>query len=118
MNADPIFRMELEYCVSQGIPFSQYLEWNEEDQDLLVEFLIWDAGKCQQCGSHPSEWLDEEGRAKEPPPFLSETRRCLGCVTLEQARKDIPKDDHFTIMPYLVRNRERRIPEWQRSPSQ
>jgi hypothetical protein len=106
--------MELGWCVDKAIPYSQYLDWNEEDQNLLVEYLMWQQGICQQCGSHPDEWLDEAGKAKEPPPFLAATRKCLGCATLEQARKDIPKDESFVIMPYLTRNRTKRIPEWLR----
>lgn len=110
--------MELDYCVEHGIPHSQFLGWPEDDQDKVVEYRLHMMGQCRQCGTWPAEWVEEDGTALEPPPYLAATQRCLGCATLEEAREQIPKDDRFRIQTYLMRNVKGRLPEWQRKLSQ
>lgn len=97
--------MELKYCVDHAIPHSQFLSWSEADQDKVLGYLLWDAQRCNRCGTVPGEWLDEEGRTAEPPPYVVEARRCIGCATLEEARELVPKDQRGSIQQFYRRPR-------------
>lgn len=48
---------------------------------------------CPECGTDPSDWLDEGGRRIMPPPFLAQTIRCYGCVETRMEMKVSGKQD-------------------------
>ena len=77
--------------------------------------MLWLKGICTQCGTHPEVWLDEDGEAVEPPPYIVDTRKCLGCASLEEGREQIPKDNRFVIQTYLQKNRKGTVKEGSQS---
>jgi hypothetical protein len=102
--------MELEFCTSHGIPHSRFLSWSEQDQDKALLWMIEERSKCPSCGTHHDEWWEavEDGKGKEqpksPPPYVAETRTCLGCEILGDAREQIPDNKgnsvHIHLVPY------------------
>jgi hypothetical protein len=55
--------------------------------------------RCPDCGTVSSEWIDEEGRSLEPPPYVVESLKCLGCIAKEEKEGMVPpaqrKGIHF-----------------------
>ena len=95
----------MQYCFERGIPHSVFMKWEQDDRDKVLEYILWKNTLCPQCGTNPSDWLDDEGRGQEPPPYEVQVRRCLGCAMLEQTRDEIPKDLKFSALPYFVRRK-------------
>jgi len=56
---------------------------------------------CHQCGTVSDEWLDEEGRDREPPPFVAKSRYCAGCHAIRQLSEEIPEDRKSFTHIYL-----------------
>lgn len=83
----------MDYCGPLGIPHSAFLAWKDEDRDKAISHMLWKRKFCQRCGTDPSEWLDEEGKFMEPPPFEAVTIMCGGCATLEEARAAMDKEE-------------------------
>ena len=108
----------MEYCAPLGIPHSRLLSWDRSDVDKAISFTAWKAKFCQQCGTDPAEWVDEDGIAIEPPPYTGDTRRCLGCATLEEERAKLPKEYGQDYTSYLRRSRKEDWAQWQMRQSQ
>ena len=48
------------------------------------------------------DWVDEDGRALEPPPYIVKSKRCWGCVAQHDEQQKFPSDEvglhtHFEI---------------------
>lgn len=52
-----------------------------------------EAYRCDRCGTFPDEYLDEEGKRRDPPPYVPEAIRCYGCVALERDNEEARKQD-------------------------
>jgi hypothetical protein len=107
----------MEYCAPLGIPHSELLKWDRSDVDKAISFTAWKAKFCPQCGTDPAEWLDEDGRAVEPPPYVGDTRVCLGCATLEEERAKVPKDAGHRYTSFLRKASPKDFEQWQMRPS-
>jgi len=82
----------MDYCGPAGIPHSKFLEWDEDDQDKAISWMLDQRFRCPHCLTYPDEWLDDEGRRMDPPPYHAASSRCYGCVTLEELREFIRQD--------------------------
>jgi hypothetical protein len=82
----------MEFCAQHGIPHSVFLGWKIDDQDKALAWMLYERSRCPRCGTFPEEWLDEDGRNVEPPPYYLRTRACLGCATLEPIEDRLRKD--------------------------
>jgi hypothetical protein len=69
------------------------MAWSVEDRDLALAYSQYEGSICPRCGTSPSDWLDEEGKLKEPAPYRVQSTRCHGCATLEETRGNLPKKD-------------------------
>lgn len=91
------------YCAPKGIPHSVFLSWPDADQDKALEFQALEANRCPFCGSEDADWIDPETKRLLPKPkYRTSTRRCYGCVEIEGARKEVPKEDHSTYVSLVV----------------
>lgn len=41
------------YCGPRGIPLSQFLSWDQADQDAALAWAGHEARRCSSCGYHP-----------------------------------------------------------------
>lgn len=81
LTYDPAFRLEAQYVVDQGLPWSAYLErWKPEDRALVVAVLMEKAAACQMCGTSEQEWLEE------PDAYRAIQHVCPGCAVKDRAR--------------------------------
>lgn len=72
---------------------------------------------CPRCGTRPDDWLDEEGKLKEPPPYLTRSIKCYGCASLEEDRARVDKSQVHSVTHRLIRIPrkvgERELASWQ-----
>lgn len=81
----------MEYCGPHGIPHSQFLKWHQDDQDKALAWIIDKSRRCQNCGTYPEDWVDEDNVPLEPPPMFARSRRCHGCATIAREEETIRK---------------------------
>lgn len=102
----------MDYCGPIGLAHSQFLTWDIDDQDKAMAWSLVKldeeaahAARCKQCGTLPDEWLDEEGRDREPPPYVAKSILCVGCHTIEDKISEIPEaarlHTHVYLTPYV-----------------
>lgn len=74
-------------CDDYGIPHSEFLGWEENDQDLAIAYRIYKAEHCSECGTSERDW------EKDRHAYSPEVRRCRGCevrgLQEEMMRKDL-----------------------------
>jgi hypothetical protein len=93
----------MEYCAPLGIQHSQFLKWPTEDQDKALAYSVFKRTTCDRCGTIPEDWLDEDGRELDDPPYKVASRYCPGCATLEAVRDEIPKNRKNLVTVFLTR---------------
>lgn len=103
--------MEVKYCVDHAIPHSTFLSWPEEDQDKVIEYLVYEGRRCHRCGTFPDDWIDPvTKRPIDPPPHVVDSTRCHGCAALDNMQEMVGKGPHrglyFHMIPW-----ERRRPD-------
>jgi len=62
------------YCGPKGIPLTVFLRWSDEDQAAALSWQAHENRRCQACGTHPDDWVDN------PTAFHGEHYQCQGCV--------------------------------------
>lgn len=72
----------MDYCGPRGIPHSEFLNWDIDDQAKALGWAAEEAQRCSQCGTAPWEW------AEDNHAYEAETRVCLGCLEIGSAQKD------------------------------
>lgn len=111
----------MDYCGPQGIPHSVFLKWKEEDQDKALAWVVHNRLKCGRCGTVTSDWLDEAGMDREPPPYVAVTELCVGCQILKDRIGEIPEEMrsqyHVFLVPREVADGNPRRTGRQNSPS-
>src|SRR4051794_29618254 len=107
----------MEYCAPLGMPHSKFLDWSLEDRSKAISFTAWKAKFCSGCGTETASWLDENGHTIEPPPYVAETHRCYGCVTLEEERAMLPEKAGQSYKTHLRRATLEDVEQWQMKPS-
>lgn len=83
--------------VPLGIPYSEFLEWSDEDQDLALEFKAQERITCSSCGTNPDDWFDNDGYYIEPAPYKVRAKRCLGCESLSEEHKRLGSDRKYVM---------------------
>lgn len=76
----------MKICDDYGIPHSEFLSWDEDDQDKAIAFRIHEMQHCSRCGTSPEEW--EEDRYAYSP----EVRRCRGCEMIQSQEEAIQEE--------------------------
>jgi hypothetical protein len=91
---------ELAYCVPIGLPHSEFLSWDPDDQDKALAFRALQS-EYHVCGTRPEEWDPARGGSRVA--YVAEVTRCLGCEEIGRARRDMPEGELGMIVG-LVRN--------------
>lgn len=73
--------MQMRFCNEHGMPHSQFLDWNPDDQAKALAMMFDDAQRCQLCGTADWEW-EQDRHAYEPV-----LKTCLGCYYKEISRE-------------------------------
>jgi hypothetical protein len=89
-----------------GIPHSEFLSWDEHDQEAAIEYELHAGERCPNCGTFPDEWLNDKGQPHTVDPYIAHTVNCLGCETLSAARDEIPDKQRDHIYVFLRLNEE------------
>lgn len=80
LRADPIFALQMRVCQEWRITHSQFLEWDVDDQEKAVAWVMHEASRCRECGIHPQDWPTDT----EADPYEVEATRCFGCQELQR----------------------------------
>jgi hypothetical protein len=83
---------ELAYCASRAIPHSQFLAWSDDDQDKALAWQRVQMLACPHCGTFDDQWVDEQGRRIDPPPFEPVAHMCHGCADKAAFADDLRED--------------------------
>ena len=78
----------MSYCYEQGIPHSEFLEWDPEDRAKVLAFTMEKAVRCQLCGTAGWEW--EENRYA----YTAVEDFCQGCY-----QKSVYQDTQTKSLP-------------------
>lgn len=90
------------YCGPLGIAHSEFLSWDDLDQDKAIAWLGFEKSRCPGCNTFPHEYLDDEGRVLNQPPYIVYSERCYGCVGIEDKNKEIGANKvgyHLRMIP-------------------
>lgn len=73
----------MSYCGPRGIPLSQFLEWDQADQDNA---LAWSAHESRRYpdGTHPDDWDEEIGGSRRA--YHAHVDKHPGAALLEAAQ--------------------------------
>lgn len=63
---------------AHGIPLSEFLSWDQHDQDVALAHQGYESRRCRSCGHHPDNG----------PAVHAHIDVCPGCVALKAAEKD------------------------------
>ena len=86
LKADGRLRQELAYCAPLGLPHSEFLSWNDDDQDKALAWVTDQAELCAGgCGTRASEWDPKQGGHRFA--YITQTRRCPGCELIDMAQQ-------------------------------
>ena len=85
-RTDRRFQLELDYTAERGIPHSEFLGWDEEDQEKAIVWLTEQRLKCPDCGTREDEWNPKMGG--ELAAYHVYTYQCMVCKSIEDAHKD------------------------------
>lgn len=88
----------MEYCAPLGIPHSVFLKWDPDDQDKAIAWSRRQKARCPGCGTIPEDWMDG-GKPKEHPPYVADSFKCMGCLTLEYSNEEV-REDHELPEPH------------------
>lgn len=73
------------FCNKHGIPHSDFLGWDQDDQDKALGFEREQAKVCPGCGTHSEVW------EKDKFAYAPNSWQCPGCELLERERETIPE---------------------------
>jgi len=78
----------MSYCFENGIPHSEFLEWDPEDRAKILAYAMERSLRCTQCGTASWEW--EENKFA----YTAVEELCKGCyqksVFQDQQSKSLP----------------------------
>lgn len=86
LRADSSFWLELQFCFENGIPHSQFLNWDPADKAKALAFALEKALRCPMCGTASWEW-EMDRYAYEAVENL-----CQGCLRREAAQRNLHED--------------------------
>ena len=86
----------MQYCHEKGLPHSHLLggplEWEQDDRDKLVAFMLEQGDYCSLCGTSEWEW-EEDPYAYEPIVHF-----CKGCGLKEMSSEEAHDKPGASIM--------------------
>jgi hypothetical protein len=85
LHLDSRFRAEMRLCNKMGIPHSQFMSWDVDDQEKALQYDAWIGMLCPGCSTHPEMW------ERDQYALVGDTHMCHGCREIENARQDIPE---------------------------
>lgn len=88
LDRDPSIATDVAVCVDMGIPYSQFLAWDEGDQDLAIATVLRRANTCP-AGKHPREAM------ADPDAVVLSRVHCAACARehdIEQQFSEAPDD--------------------------
>lgn len=87
-------------CEKYQVPHSEFLSWEEEDQDLAIAYHLYQARFCPQCGTDHTEW-EKDRFAYEP-----ELYRCRGCELQELKSEEVQEQGGARGMKIILKKSE------------
>lgn len=81
------------YCGPRGIPYSEFLRWDDLSQSAALAWQDREADRCGGCGQHRSDWLDDQGVELRERPAIVVESFCPACDDLGRARKAAEGED-------------------------
>lgn len=99
---------ELAYCVPLGLPHSEFLSWEDEDQDKALAYLRDKATVCGGCGTRPREWAGDRFA------FVAQHSVCPGCEVLEMEPDNVHENQkgvRYFLVPRAVAEAEMSMDE-------
>ena len=82
-----------------GIPHSEFLGWDPDDQDKALAFVRDSATRCGGCGTRKDDWEDD------PDAFVGWHETCPGCERLEQEKNNVAEGKmgvRFRLLPRAI----------------
>lgn len=76
-------QMQMRVCEKYQISYSEFLGWDDDDQDLAIAYEIFQADKCGRCGTSRERW-ESDRFAYEPV-----VERCRGCEMMEKQQQTL-----------------------------
>lgn len=70
-------------CEQYRIPHSTFLDWDEDDREKAIWWMIRQKETCPRCGTRDREWDETVGGDRNA--YGAEVRRCRGCEVKEMA---------------------------------
>lgn len=83
LKADPSLWEGVAYAASRGVPYSEFLGWDDDDQDLALEWARIEARRCDGCGTLPEDW------AADREAYVPIGQRCLGCRAIAEEHESL-----------------------------
>jgi hypothetical protein len=81
LRYDGIFQAQMRFCNEHGLPHSEFIEWESDDQAKALAYMFEESTRCPMCGTADWEW-EENKHAYDPV-----MKTCLGCYYKEVARE-------------------------------
>lgn len=79
--------------MDHSIPHSQFLEWDPEDRDKVIAYLMEEADRCSQCGTKASEWAEDRFA------YVAEGHWCQGCYNIDAENEVLRGGPNGRTMP-------------------
>lgn len=76
------------FCHKNGIPHSEFLEWEPEDRAKVLAFSLEEASRCNMCGTAAWEWEQNKFAYTPVEEF------CQGCY-----QKSVYSDQESRSLP-------------------
>jgi hypothetical protein len=97
LRADSKFFFELQFCNENGIPHSQYLQWDPTDRAKAMAFAAVKAEHCVMCGTAEWEWDPKQGGKRRA--YEAVEKFCPGCYAKASMRnlEDGRNSDGVTV---------------------
>lgn len=77
--------LELDYCVPNGIPFSEFRSWSTVDRDMALSWLVRKMEECPACHTRGKEWDPRQGGHHHA--YVPQVRGCEGCIATSRGEK-------------------------------
>jgi hypothetical protein len=76
-------------CAAYRIPHSRFLRWSALDRGKAIWWQSRQAATCQQCGTRPEEWDEEQGGHLHA--YIGMVAHCRGCEVRGQTQEEFDK---------------------------
>lgn len=80
----------------KGLPHSEFLAWDEDDQDKALEYMRQQRTVCEGCGTREETWQ------RDPFAYVGWIDRCKGCEVIKQEEDNVPAGQEKGVKISLV----------------